>query len=142
MIKSLNNTLPPARKPLNRPLRGQDFLCTRREDLGVRLQIFGADELYQRVLVCLRGKIGVGRYNSISGRISPTFATCRQIDPENFGQGFQSVLRWEVPWARDPRLLVLDDGPHFRLERCAVGRLGLVDQADMCHIRCFKFNRQ
>ena len=110
MIKSLNKTLPPSRKPLNRPLRVQDCLHTRREDLGVRLHIVGADELYQRVLVGLRGKIGVGRYDSISGRKSPTFATCRQIDPENFGQGLHSDRRQDILWGRDPLILVAAGG--------------------------------
>ena len=121
------------------------------------MHIVCAEELYRRVLVGLRGKIGVGRYNSTTGRKSPLFNAGRQIDPENFGQGFKSGRRQEVPWVRDPRALVLDDGPHFRWERCAVGRftrddllvsqgrvvrLDLVDQLDMCHLRCFKFNRQ
>ena len=106
MIKSLNKTLPPSRKPLNRPLRVQDCLRTRREDLGVRLHIVGADELYQRVLVGLRGKIGVGRYNSTTGLKSPLFGAPRQIYTENFGQGLQSGRRREVPGARHPRTLV------------------------------------
>ena len=40
----------------------------RREDLGVRLHLVGAGELYLRVLVGLREKVGVGRYNSTTGR--------------------------------------------------------------------------
>ena len=107
MIKSLNKTLAKSRKPLNWPLRVQDSLCTRREDLGVRLNIVGADELYQRVLVGLRGKIGVGRYGAISGRKSPLFDARREIYPENFGQGLQSDLRQEMPWGQDPRILVV-----------------------------------
>ena len=70
----------------------------------------GADELYQRVLVGLRGKIGVGRYNSTTGRKSPLFDPCRQIDPGNFGQGFHSGRRLEVPCPRDPRILVAAGG--------------------------------
>ena len=117
----------------------------------------GAGELYQRVLVGLRGKIGVGRYNSIGGRKSPLFDVCRQIYPENFGQGLHSGRRREVPWARDPRILVvrLERLPHSGEMR---SRLKLHDRppglasegqalrfgrpANMCHIRRFKFNRQ
>ena len=106
MIKSLNKTLPKSKKPLNWRLRVQDFLCTRREDLGVRLHLVGAGELYQRVLVGLRGKIGVGRYTSTTGRKRPIFGAPRQIYTENFGQGLQSGRRREVPGARHPRTLV------------------------------------
>ena len=67
----------------------------------------GADELYQRVLAGLGGKIGVGRYNSTTGRKSPLFDACRQIDPENFGQGLHSGRRLEMPRAPDPRILVV-----------------------------------
>ena len=84
-----------------------DLVCTRRENLGVCLHIVGADELYQRVLVFLRGKIGVGRYNSIGGRKRPLFDVCRQIYQENFCQGIQSDLRQEMPWGWDPRILVV-----------------------------------
>ena len=157
MIKSLNKTLPPSRKPLNWPLRVQDFLCKRREDLGVRLHIVGAAELYQRVLVGLGGKIGVGRYNSTTGRKSPLFDACRQIYTENFGQGLQSGRRREAPRPRDPRILVV---PLLRLPHSGEitrplllqGRPpGLASEgqapkfgrpADMCPIRRFKFNRQ
>ena len=97
MIKKLNKTLAKSRKPLHRPLRGQDCLRTRRDDLGVRLHTVGAAALYQRVLVGLGGIIGVGRYNSTTGRKSPLFDASRQIDQENFGQGLQADLRREVP---------------------------------------------
>ena len=106
MIKSLNKTLARSREPLHRPLRGQDCLRTRRGDLGVRLHLVGADELYQRVPVGLGGKIGVGRYKSTTGRKSPLFDACRQIYQENFGQGLHSGRRREVPWPWDPRILV------------------------------------
>ena len=99
--------MPPSRKPLNWPLRVQDCLRTRRDDLGVRLHLVGACELYQRVLVGLRGKIGVGRYNSTTGRKSPLFDASREIHQENFGQGLQSDLRQEMPWGQDPRILVV-----------------------------------
>ena len=119
------------------------------------MHIVGADELYQRVLVGLRGKIGVGRYNSTTGRKRPLFDACRQIDQENFGQGLQSGRRQEMPWGRDPRILVV------RLERLPhsgeITRLlllhdrppGLASEgqapkfgrpADMCPIRRSKFN--
>jgi hypothetical protein len=127
MIKSLNKTLPPSSKPLNRPLRGQDCLRTRRDDLGVRLHTVGAAALYQRVLVGLGGKIGVGRYNSTTGRKSPLFDACRQIYPENFGQGFKSGRRQEMLWTWDPLIFVLDDCPHFMWERCAVGCFSRAD---------------
>ena len=110
MIKSLNKTSPPSREPLNQPLRVQDCLRTRRDDLGLRLHTVGAAALYQRVLVSLGGKIGVGRYNSTTGRKSPLFDPCRQIDPENFGQGFHSGLRLEMPRGRDPQILVAAGG--------------------------------
>ena len=106
MIKYLNKTLARSREPLHRPLRGQDCLRTRREHLGVRLHMVGAEELYQRVPVGLGGKIGAGRYNSIGGRKRPILGAPRQIDPENFGQGFHSGRRRQSPWARDPWILV------------------------------------
>ena len=149
--------MPPSRKPLNRPLRVQDSLRTRRGDLGVRLHIVGADELYQRVLVGLRGKIGVGRYNSTTGRKSPLFDPSLQIYPENFGQGLQSDLRQEMPWGQDPRILLvhllrlphsgemlsrplLHDRPPGLAREGQAPKFGR--QADMCPIRLFKFNRQ
>ena len=144
-----------SREPLHRPLRVQDCLRTRRDDLGVRLHTVGAAELYQRVLVGLRGKIGVGRYNSTTGRKSPLFDACRQIYQENFGQGLQSGRRQEMPWGRDPRILVV---PLKRLPHSGeiVSLLLLHDRppglaregqalkfgrpADMCPTRRFKFN--
>ena len=116
MIKKLNKTLPPSRKPLNWPLRVQDFLCTRRDDLGVRLHMVGAAALYPRVLVGLGGKIGAGRYNSTTGRKSPFFDARRQIYTENFGQGLQSGRRREVPVARHPAHL-LDPCRNFEQSR-------------------------
>ena len=107
MIKSLNKTLPPSRKPLNWPLRVQDCLRTRRDDLGVRLHTVGAAALYQRVLVGLGGKIGAGRYNSTTGRKSSLFDPSRQIYTKNFGQGLHSGCRQEVPGDRDPLILVV-----------------------------------
>jgi hypothetical protein len=59
------------------------------------------------VPVGLGGKIGAGRYNSTTARKSPLFGTSRQIDQENFGQGLRSGRRREVPWGRDPRILVV-----------------------------------
>ena len=53
------------------------------------------------------GKFGVGRYAAISGRKRPLFDPCRQIDPENFGQGLQSGRRQEMPRGREPRILVV-----------------------------------
>ena len=156
MIKSLNKTFPPSRKPLNRPLRVRDCLRTRRDDLGVRLHIVGAGELYRRVLVGLRGKIGVGRYGAISGRKRPHFDACRQIYQENFGQGLQSGRRQEMPWGRDPRILVVPllklphSGEITRLPLLHDRPPGLASEgqtlkfgrpSDMCPIRRFKFNR-
>ena len=99
--------MPPSRKPPNRPLRVQDSLRTRREDLGIRLHMVGAGELYQRVLVGLGGKIGAGRYNSTTGRKSPLFDAPRQIYQKNFGQGLHSGRRQELPGGRDPQILVV-----------------------------------
>ena len=157
MIKSLNKTLPPPSKPLNWPLRVQDSLRMRREDLPGRTCLVGAAVLHPMVQVGQGGKFGLGRCAAISARKRPLFDACRQIYPENFGQGFKSGRRREVPWVRDHRALVLDDGPHFRLERCAAGSFSRGDlrasrymvrslpfrcPADMCHFRCFKFNMQ
>ena len=146
-----------SREPLHRPLRGQDSLCTRRDDLGVRLHMVGAGELYQRVLVGLRGKIGVGRYNSTTGRKRPIFGAPRQIYQENFGQGLQSDLRQEMPWGQDPRILVVPlkrlphsgeiaSPPLLQGRPPGLAREGQAPKfgrpADMCPIRRFKFNRQ
>ena len=129
----------------------------RREDLGVRLHIVCAGELYQRVLVGLRGKIGVGRYGAISGRKRPLFDVCRQIDPENFGQGLDSGRRREAPGPRDPQNLVVPlkrlphSGEIVSLPLLHDRPPGLASEgqalkfgrpADMCPIRRFKFNRQ
>ena len=121
------------------------------------MHLVGAGELYQRVLVGLGGKIGVGRYNSTTGRKSPLFDVCRQINPENFGQGLHSGRRREAPRARDSRILVV---PLKRLphpgEMLSLALLhdrppGLASEgqalkfgraSDMCPIRRFKFNRQ
>ena len=53
------------------------------------------------------GKFGVGRYGAIGSRKSPLFDACRQIYPENFGQGLRSGRRREAPWVRDPLILVV-----------------------------------
>ena len=157
MIKSLNKTLPPSRKPLNWPRRVQDSLRTRRDDLGVRLNLVGAAALHPMVAVGQGGKFGLGRYGAIGGRKRPIFSAPRQIYPENFGQGLQSDLQQEMPWGQDPRILVV---PLKRLPHSGeiVGLLLLHDRppglaregqapkfgrpADMCPIRRFKFNRQ
>ena len=146
-----------SRKPLHRPLRGQDCLRTRRDDLPSLTRLVGAAALHPMVAVGQGGKFGVGRCATTSARKRPIFGTSRQIYQENFGQGFKSGRRQEVPWTWDPRALVLDDGPHLRLERCAAGsfsrgdlrasryrvrRLPFRCPADMCHFRCFKFNKQ
>ena len=109
------------------------------------------------VPVGLIGKIGVGRYNSIGGRKRPLFATFRHIYQENFGQGFHSGRRREVPGARDPRILVvpllklLHPGEMLSLVLLQDRPPGLASEgqapkfgrpADMCPIRRFKFNRQ
>ena len=74
------------------------------------MHIVGADELYQMVLVCLRGKIGVRRYKSIIGENSPIFDASRQIYQENFGQGLHSGRRRELPWGREPFFIVAAGG--------------------------------
>ena len=145
-----------SREPLHRPLRVQDCLRTRRDDLPGRTHLVGAAALHPMVAVGQGGKFGVGRYGAIIGRKRPLFDARRQIYPENFGPGFKSGRRQEVPWAWDPWTLGLDDCPHFMWERCAVGRfsranlrvsqvslrrLGFLDQLDMCPIRRLKFNR-
>ena len=98
------------------------------------------------------GKFGLGRYGAISGRKRPLFDACKQIYQENFGQGLHSGRRQEMPWGRDPLILVappwlqchVGDGSgtpllqaDLRVSRVRVRRLGLVDQADMCHAKCF-----
>ena len=155
MIKKLNKTLPKSRKPLNWPLRVQEFLCTRREDLPGRTHMVGAAALYPMVAVWPGGKIGVGRCAAISTQKWPTFVTCRQIYPENFGQGFHSGRRRQRPWTRDLRgltgplqifhTLEMDPAPRIfrpdiRASRYRVRSLHFLCRADMCHIRCFKFN--
>ena len=71
------------------------------------MRTVGAAALYQRVLVGLGGKIGVGRYNSTTGRKSPLFDAPREMITENFGQGLHSGRRQERPWGQDPRILVV-----------------------------------
>ena len=110
MIKKLNKTLAKSRKPLHRPLRGQHSLRTRRDDLPGRAHLVGAAALHPLVAVGQGGKFGLGRYGAIGGRKRPLFDACRQIDPENFGQGFHSGRRLEVPCPRDPRILVAAGG--------------------------------
>ena len=41
------------------------------------------------------------------GRKSPHFEASRQIDRENFRQGLLSGFRQEMPWGRDPQILVV-----------------------------------
>ena len=67
----------------------------------------GAAALHPMVAVGQGGKFGLGRYGAIGGRKRPLFDACRQIDQENFGQGLQSGHRQEMPWGRDPRILVV-----------------------------------
>ena len=102
------------------------------------------------------GKFGLGRYGAIGGRKRPLFAPCRQIYTENFGQGLQSGRRQEMPWGRDPRILVVPllklphSGEISRLPLLQGRPPGLASEgqapkfgrpADMCPIRRFKFNR-
>ena len=142
--------------PLNRPLRVQHCLRTRRDDLPGRTRLVGAAALHPLVAVGQGGKFGLGRYGAIGGRKRPLFDPCRQIYTENFGQGLQSGRRQEAPRARDPRILYV---PLKRLPHSGeiVGLLLLHDRppglasegqalkfgrpADMCPIRRFKFNR-
>ena len=91
------------------------------------MHLVGAAALYQRVLVGLGGKFGLGRYNSISGRKSPLFDASRQIDTENFCQGFHSGLRLEMPRARDPRILVAAGGAYPTWEIDPAPRLARAD---------------
>ena len=102
------------------------------------------------------GKFGLGRYAANIVRKGPHFDACRQIYPENFGQGLHSGRRLEMPRAREPRILVV---PLKRLPHSGeivslpllhdrppgVAREGQAPEfgrpADMCPIRRFKFNR-
>ena len=59
----------------------------RRDDLGVRLHMVGAGELYLMVLVGLRGKIGFGRYNSTTGQ-KPSFRRLPANIPIKLWPGF------------------------------------------------------
>ena len=89
------------------------------------------------------GKFGLGRYGAIIGRKRPLFGASRQIYQENFGPGFKSGRRQEVPWAWDPRALVLDDCPHFMWERCAVGRFSRANlRVSQVRAKCFRFRYQ
>ena len=116
----------------------------------------GAAALHHMVAVGQGGKFGLGRYGAISGRKSPLFDAPRQIDQENFGQGLQSGRRQEMPWGRDPRILVvrvkrlphsgeitrrplLHDRPPGLASEGQAPRFGR--PAEMCPIRRFKFNR-
>ena len=117
----------------------------------------GAAALHPMVAVGQGGKFGLGRYGAIGGRKRPLFDACRQIDQENFGQGLQSGRRQEMPWGRDPRILVvplkrlphsgemlsralLHDRPPGLASEGQAPRFGR--PADMCPIRRVKFNRQ
>ena len=117
----------------------------------------GAAALHHMVAVGQGGKFGLGRYGAIGGRKRPLFDACRQIDQENFGQGLQSGRRQEMPWGRDPRILVvpllkhphsgeiirpplLHDRPPGLAREGQALRFGR--PAGMCPIRRFKFNRQ
>ena len=157
MIKKLNKTLAKSRKPLHRPLRGQDCLRARRDDLTARTRLVGAAALHPMVAVGQGGKFGLGRYGAIGGRKKPLFDACRQIYPENFGQGLQSDLRQQMPWGQDPRILVVPlkrlphSGEIVSLPPLHDRPPGLASEgqalkfgrpADMCPIRRFKFNRQ
>ena len=148
--------MPPSRKPLNWPLRGQDSLRTRRDDLPGRAHLVGAAALHPMVAVGQGVKIGVGRYGAIIARKRPLFDACRQIYPENFGQGLHSGRRREAPRARDPRILVVrlkrlpHSGEITRLPLLHDRPPGLASEgqaprfgrpSDMCPIRRFKFNR-
>ena len=116
----------------------------------------GAAALHHMVAVGQGGKFGVGRYGAIIGRKRPLFDACRQIYPENCGQGFHSGRRQEMPGGRDPRILVvplkrlphsgeivglplLHDRPPGLASEGQAPRFGR--PADMCPIRRFKFNR-
>ena len=130
---------------------------TRRDDLPDGTHLVGAAALHPMVQAGQGGKFGLGRYGAIIGRKRPLFDACWQIYPENFGQGLHSGRRQEMPWGRDPRILVV---PLKRLPHSGeiVGLLLLHDRppglasegqalrfgrpADMCPIRRFKFNRQ
>ena len=157
MIKKLNKTLAKSREPLHRPLGGQDCLRTRRDDLGGRTHLVGAAALHPMVGVGQGGKFGLGRYGAIGGRKRPLFDACRQIYPVNFGQGFHSGRRQEMPGGRDPQILVvplqklLHPGEILSLPLLYDRPPGLASEgqalkfgrpADMCPIRRFKFNRQ
>ena len=146
-----------SREPLHRPLRVQDCPRTRREHLPGRTHLVGAAALHPMVAVGQGGKFGVGRYAAISGRKRPLFDACRQIDPENFGQGLHSGRRREAPRARDPRILVVPlkrlphSGEILSLPLLHDRPPGLASEgqalkfgrpSDMCPIRRFKFNRQ
>jgi hypothetical protein len=146
-----------SREPLHRPLGAQHSLRTRREDLGGRTHLVGAAALHPILAVGQRGKFGLRRYEATTGRKRPLFDACRQIYPENFGQGLHSGRRREAPRARDPRILVVPlkrlphSGEIVRLPLLHDRPPGLASEgqapkfgrpADMCPIRRFKFNRQ
>ena len=144
-----------SREPLHRPLRGQDCLRTRRDDLPGRAHLVGAAALHPMVAVGQGGKFGLGRCAAISAQKRPTFVTCWQIYQENFGQGLHSGRRLEMPRARDPRILVVPlkrlphSGEIVSLPLLHDRPPGLASEgqtlkfgrpSDMCHTRRFKFN--
>jgi len=83
--------------------------------------LIGAGDLYPMVLTWWSSSLGYRRYAAIIGLKSPLFVNSRLPDQENFGAGLQSVLQQEIPWGRDPLILVASGGPHDMLERCSVG---------------------
>ena len=144
-----------SREPLHRPLRVQDSLRTRRDHLPDRTHLVGAAALHPLVAAGQGGKFGVGRYGATGGRKRPLFDACRQIYPENFGQGLQSGRRREAPGPRDPRILVVPlkrlphSGEIVSLPLLHDRPPGLASEgqtlkfgrpSDMCHARRFKFN--
>ena len=119
------------------------------------MHLVGAAALHPIAQVGQGGKFGLGRYGAIGARKSPLFDACRQIYPENFGQGLHSGRRLEMPRARDPRILVVPlkrlphSGEIVSLPLLHDRPPGLASEgqtlkfgrpSDMCHARRFKFN--
>ena len=74
---------------------------------------------------------------------SPTFVDFRQADPENFGQGFQSLLRRKFFRGQDRRILVQSLGPIANSELSLVYGISKADiRVSRKRLECFYFSRK
>ena len=120
-----------------------DPVLTCRDSLRVLLYIVGAEALYPMVGLCQRCSLGLRREGGIIGRKTPTFVDFRQADTENFGQGFQTVLRRKCSRAQDRHTLVQSLGPIATLELSPVYGFSWADLRESRKpLECFQFSRK